>query len=91
MPIPLAPKSPSPRMRSPSVITITLTSRRPCSAQCASRCSIIERCDPALGSPARMVIPYVSMGSRWYFWHASPTVGVYRYGIISDVWLIKAR
>ena len=31
------------------------------------------------------------MGSLWYVWHASPTVGVYTYGMISMALFTSSR
>ena len=67
MPMPLDPRSPSPRMRSPSVTTIIATSR---CGQLRSTCATLPR------SSAVMKMPRGRRKMWPNSWQASPTVGV---------------
>ena len=86
MPMPPAPRSPRPKIRSPSVTTATLRS----SASDGGARDLSA--SPTLPlSSAVMYTPCCAMGSLWYVWHASPTVGVYTYGMISMALFTRSR
>mmetsp|Transcript_7168 Transcript_7168/g.22304 ORF Transcript_7168/g.22304 Transcript_7168/m.22304 type:complete len:215 (+) Transcript_7168:1875-2519(+) len=88
IPIPFAPKSPKPKIRSPSVTTATFTSSLSFSSMNFLNFAPTLPTSPLLMNNPKLV--FVA-GNTWYFSHASPTVGVYTNGKHSIAFAAKTR